>query len=85
MSCDAICCMSKPYDIERGRSGWLLDSNGARLEAHYAKTVGLPFMLAHVVTEYDRKVKGNRTEWIIEIPRCWPGMFGEARNKTNGH
>ena len=73
MDCNAICCIVNPP----GEKGRMPNSEGELLEYQYAKTVRLPLMQAWRAKEYDNKGKLQRAKWIIEIPECWPGMFGE--------
>lgn len=68
MDCDMICCMTISNPTPRN---WLPESRGERLEAHYAITTDTPIIRAE---PWAMKGKG---EWIISIPKCWPGMFGE--------
>lgn len=72
--CDAICIITESRH-DPDKRVWSPRSKGARLEWTYACTVGLPIMMAHAC----RRPEG--AEWIIEIPECWPGMFGEASEK----
>lgn len=75
MGCDAICCISRPPWIEEYKR--LPASRGERLEFFYATTTGLPLMRAWKDKEHNNEGSLQRAKWIIEIPKCWPGMFGE--------
>ena len=69
MECDVICCITNAPGNPDKRH-WPPENKGELLEWQYACTVGMPIMKAYLCHTW----KGPG-EWVLEIPRCWPGMF----------